>query len=72
MMKEKETLKQIYDEGAALAGKLLEEGEQVAFITLGDPTVDLPACIYINGYKEPDLKRVLSREYLPFVQLQPD
>ncbi len=47
MMKEKETLKQIHDEGAALAGKLLEEGEQVAFITLGDPTV-YSTCMYIH------------------------
>lgn len=39
MMKEKGKLKQIHDEGAALAEQLLETGRDICFITLGDPTV---------------------------------
>lgn len=47
MMKEKETLKQIHDQGAALAWQLLEKGEDICFITLGDPAV-YSTCMYIH------------------------
>lgn len=47
MMKEKERLKQIHDRGASLAGQLLEKGEDICFITLGDPTV-YSTCMYIH------------------------
>lgn len=47
MMKEKEKLKQIHDEGAALAEQLLEKGRDICFITLGDPTV-YSTCMYIH------------------------
>lgn len=47
MMKEKERLKQIHDEGAAWAVRQLEEGKNLCFITLGDPTV-YSTCMYIH------------------------
>lgn len=56
MMKEKERLRQVHDEGAKETMKLLEEGLDVVFITLGDPTV-YSTCMYIhkriksNGYR---------------------
>ena len=56
MMKEKERLRQIHDDGAKKTMKLLDEGLNVVFITLGDPTV-YSTCMYIhkrikkNGYR---------------------
>lgn len=47
MMKEKETLKRIHDEGAKATASVLEKGMDVAFITLGDPTV-YSTCMYIH------------------------
>ena len=39
MMKEKGILKTVHDKGAAEVAKLLDAGEDVAFLTLGDPSV---------------------------------
>lgn len=39
MIKEKKLLKEIHDEGARRAAELLEEGKNLVFLTLGDPTV---------------------------------
>ena len=39
MIKEKKLLKEIHDEGARKAAELLEEGKNLVFLTLGDPTV---------------------------------
>lgn len=39
MCKEKERLKAIHDKGAESVAKLLREGKNVCFLTLGDPTV---------------------------------
>ena len=46
MMKEKETLKRLHDKGAEAAAELLEQGQDIAFLTLGDPTV-YSTCMYI-------------------------
>lgn len=47
MIKDKEILKAIHDEGASEVAKLLSEGKNIAFITLGDPTV-YSTCLYIQ------------------------
>lgn len=47
MMKEKEALKQIHDLCAKRTQALLQEGKNVAFITLGDPTV-YSTCLYVH------------------------
>ena len=47
MMKEKEQLRQVHDEGAEKTAELLEKGMDVVFITLGDPTV-YSTCMYIH------------------------
>lgn len=47
MMKEKERLRQVHDEGAEKTAELLEKGMDVVFITLGDPTV-YSTCMYIH------------------------
>lgn len=39
MTKEKEILKRSHEEGAEIVEKLVKQGKQVAFLTLGDPTV---------------------------------
>lgn len=39
MTKEKEILKKSHEEGAEIVEKLVKQGKQVAFLTLGDPTV---------------------------------
>lgn len=39
MMKEKEELKRIHDEGAKKVEGFLEEGKKLAFLTLGDPSI---------------------------------
>lgn len=39
MIKEKKLLKEIHDAGAKKAAELLEEGKDLVFLTLGDPTV---------------------------------
>lgn len=47
MVKEKEALKTIHDKGAKIAEKLLRTGKNIAFITLGDPTV-YSTCLYVH------------------------
>lgn len=47
MMKEKERLKAIHNAGASAAAQLLDQGADLAFITLGDPTV-YSTCMYIH------------------------
>lgn len=47
MMKEKETLKRIHDLCADMTEKVLKEGRDVAFITLGDPAV-YSTCLYVH------------------------
>lgn len=39
MVKEKERLKQVHDDCAQKTARYLEEGKQIAFLTLGDPTI---------------------------------
>ncbi|MDD5805230.1 precorrin-2 C(20)-methyltransferase [Blautia sp. HCP3S3_H10_1] len=39
MIKEKEALKRVHDEGARIIAEWLEKGKNVVFLTLGDPTV---------------------------------
>lgn len=39
MMKEKEELKRIHDAGAKKVEKYLDEGKNIAFLTLGDPSI---------------------------------
>lgn len=55
MMKEKERLKQIHDLCAQKAAELLEQGNSIAFITLGDPSV-YSTCLYVH-------KRLKNLEY---------
>lgn len=47
MMKEKEVLKEIHDRCASVTEDLLRAGKDVAFITLGDPTV-YSTCLYVH------------------------
>lgn len=47
MIKERDRLKEIHDRDAAEVAKLLDEGQQVVFLTLGDPTV-YSTCMYIH------------------------
>lgn len=54
MMKEKEQLRQVHDEGAEKTAELLEKGMDVVFITLGDPTV-YSTCMYIHKSKKTTL-----------------
>lgn len=47
MIKERERLKAVHDLGAAAAAKVLAAGKDIAFITLGDPTI-YSTCLYIH------------------------
>ena len=47
MIKEKERLKEIHDRDADAVAELLEEGKDVVFLTLGDPTV-YSTCMYVH------------------------
>lgn len=47
MIKVKEQLKVIHDKCAAAASEQLEAGKDIAFITLGDPTV-YSTCLYVH------------------------
>ena len=47
MVKDRDRLKEIHDRDAAEVAKLLDEGQQVVFLTLGDPTV-YSTCMYIH------------------------
>ena len=47
MVKDRDRLKEIHDRDAAEVMKLLDEGQQVVFLTLGDPTV-YSTCMYIH------------------------
>lgn len=47
MMKDKETLRQIHDRCADAVWELLKAGKNIAFITLGDPTV-YSTCLYVH------------------------
>lgn len=47
MIKEKEHLKEIHDRDADAVAELLEEGKDVVFLTLGDPTV-YSTCMYVH------------------------
>lgn len=55
MIKDKALLKEIHDKGTEMIISLLDEGKQIAFLTLGDPTV-YSTYLYVH-------KRVLSRGY---------
>lgn len=56
MIKDKARLKAIHDRGAETVAELLDRGEDVVFLTLGDPTV-YSTCMYVHrrlkrsGYK---------------------
>ena len=45
MIKDKEKLRKIHARGAEVIEQLLEKGWNLAFLTLGDPTVILHVCI---------------------------
>lgn len=47
MIKEKETLRKIHDKDAAAVARLLDQGRDVIFLTLGDPTV-YSTCMYVH------------------------
>lgn len=47
MRKEKELLKQVHDNCAKKTAEILEQGKDVAFITLGDPSV-YSTCLYVH------------------------
>ena len=47
MVRDRDRLKEIHDRDAAEVMKLLDEGQQVVFLTLGDPTV-YSTCMYIH------------------------
>lgn len=47
MIKEKEMLRQIHDECADAAEQIIRKGINVAFITLGDPTI-YSTCMYVH------------------------
>ena len=47
MIKDKTALKEIHDRDASAAAKLLEEGKDMVFLTLGDPTV-YSTCMYVH------------------------
>lgn len=47
MIKEKERLKAIHDQDAAAVAELLDKGENIVFLTLGDPTV-YSTCMYVH------------------------
>lgn len=47
MRKDKEALRQIHDACAERTERLLREGKQIAFLTLGDPTV-YSTCLYVH------------------------
>ena len=72
MIKDREELKRVHDEGAKIIAKWLEKGKNVVFLTLGDPTV-YSTYIYVH-------KRVEQLGYAteivsgihPFVQSVPD
>ena len=55
MTKEKEELKQVHDEGARIICSYLDQGKNVVFLTLGDPTV-YSTYLYIH-------KRVRKKGY---------
>lgn len=55
MIKEKEHLRRIHDLCAKKTAELLEQGNHVAFITLGDPSV-YSTCLYVH-------KRLKDMEY---------
>ncbi len=47
MIKEKDRLKAIHDRDAAAVAELLDQGKNVVFLTLGDPTV-YSTCMYVH------------------------
>ncbi len=47
MIKEKDKLKNIHDRDAEAVGEILEQGRDVVFLTLGDPTV-YSTCMYVH------------------------
>lgn len=47
MIKDRETLKEIHDKGAEFVAGVLEQGKDVVFLTLGDPTL-YSTCMYIH------------------------
>lgn len=55
MIKDKALLKLVHDQGTEMIMRLLDEGKQIAFLTLGDPTV-YSTYLYVH-------KRVLSKGY---------
>ena len=63
MMKDKEKLKQIHDLCAHKASEVLQMGKNVAFITLGDPTV-YSTCLYVQKRL---VKMGLDTELIPGV-----
>lgn len=53
MLKEKERLRKIHAEGAKAVAELLEQGKNIVFLTLGDPTV-YSTCMYVEQMVETD------------------
>lgn len=47
MIKDKEVLRKIHDTDASAAEKILDEGKDIIFLTLGDPTV-YSTCMYVH------------------------
>lgn len=47
MIKDKAVLKEIHDRDASAAAELLDEGRNIVFLTLGDPTV-YSTCMYVH------------------------
>ena len=73
MIKDREELKRVHDEGAKIIAEWLEKGKNVVFLTLGDPTV-YSTYIYVHkrveqlGYATQKSSAALH----PFVQSVPD
>ena len=70
MIKDREELKRVHDEGAKIIAKWLEKGKNVVFLTLGDPTV-YSTYIYVHKRVE-HMPQKSSAALHPFVQSVPD
>ena len=64
MIKDKEKLKKIHAQGAEAIEQLLEKGWNLAFLTLGDPTV-YSTCMYVEQMIEQDGYQVETVSGIP-------
>ncbi|MFR5151305.1 MAG: SAM-dependent methyltransferase [Ruminococcus sp.] len=72
MIKDREELKRVHDEGAKIIAEWLEKGKNVVFLTLGDPTV-YSTYIYVHKrWSSWDMPQKSSAALHPFVQSVPD